>query len=41
VLPQNKAMLAIFSRSGLPLKQDSADGAIHAILSLAGRRESA
>ena len=35
VLPQNKAMLAVFSRSGLPMKQNFADGIIHVTLSLA------
>jgi len=39
VLPQNKAMLAVFSRSGLPMEQRSADGAVHVTLSLAGRQE--
>jgi RimJ/RimL family protein N-acetyltransferase len=39
VLPQNKAMLAVFSRSGLSMKQYSADGVIHVTLSLAGRPE--
>jgi len=37
VLPQNKAMLAVFSHSGLPMKQDFADGVIHVTLSLAER----
>ena len=41
VLPQNKAMLAVFSRSGLPMKQSLADGVIHVTLSLTGRREPA
>jgi RimJ/RimL family protein N-acetyltransferase len=41
VLPQNKAMLAVFSRSGLSMKQNSADGVIHVTLSLAQRTESA
>ena len=35
VLPQNKAMLAVFSRSGLPMQQNPADGTIHVTLSLA------
>jgi RimJ/RimL family protein N-acetyltransferase len=39
VLPQNKAMLAVFAHSGLPMKQELADGAIHVTLSLAERRE--
>jgi RimJ/RimL family protein N-acetyltransferase len=39
VLPQNKAMLVVFSRSGLSMKQNSADGVIHVTLSLAERPE--
>ena len=39
VLPQNKAMLAVFSRSGLPMEQRCADGVVHVTLSLTGRRE--
>jgi hypothetical protein len=34
VLSQNKAMLAVFSRSGLPMKQTRAEGTIHVTLSL-------
>jgi RimJ/RimL family protein N-acetyltransferase len=34
VLPQNKAMLAVFSRSGLPMKLTHAEGVIHVTLSL-------
>lgn len=34
VLPQNKAMLAVFSHSGLPMEQTAADGVIHVTLSL-------
>lgn len=34
VLMQNKAMLAVFSRCGLPMEQNPADGAIHVTLSL-------
>jgi RimJ/RimL family protein N-acetyltransferase len=34
VLPQNKAMLAVFSRSGLPMKQSQAEGVVHVTLSL-------
>lgn len=41
VLAQNKAMLAVFARSGLPMKQTPADGAIHVTLSLAGPLEPA
>jgi GNAT superfamily N-acetyltransferase len=37
VLPQNRAMLAVFSRSGLPMKQAPAEGFVHVTLSLAGR----
>jgi len=35
VLAQNKAMLAVFSRSGLPMKQSLAGGTIQVTLSLA------
>ena len=34
VLRENTAMLAVLARSGLPLKQSFADGAVHAVLSL-------
>jgi len=34
VLPHNKAMLAVFLRSGLPMKQTQAEGVIHVTLSL-------
>jgi RimJ/RimL family protein N-acetyltransferase len=34
VLPQNKAMLAVFTRSGLPMKKALEDGAVHVSLSL-------
>ncbi len=34
VLPQNKAMLAVFSHSGLPMTQTPAEGVIHVTLSL-------
>ena len=37
VLPQNKAMLAVFLRSGLPMKQTQAEGVIHVTLSLTDR----
>ena len=37
VLPQNKAMLAVFSHSGLPMKQSQTEGIIHVTLSLAER----
>ena len=36
VLPQNKAMLAVFRRSGLPMKLSTAEDAIHVTLSLKG-----
>ena len=36
VLPENKGMLAVFGRSGLPMKQEFADGVVHVILSLVG-----
>jgi len=37
VLPQNKAMLAVFSRSGLPMKLTHTEGVIHVTLSLTDR----
>ncbi|MCX6876623.1 MAG: GNAT family N-acetyltransferase [Verrucomicrobia bacterium] len=37
VLARNKAMLAVFSRSGLPMKQNFADGVTHVTLSLTER----
>ena len=37
VLPQNKAMLAVFSRSGLPMKRTQTEGVIHVTLSLTDR----
>ena len=40
VLPQNKAMLAVFSRSGLPMKETQAEGIIHVTLSLTDRLQS-
>lgn len=39
VLPQNKAMLAVFAHSGLPMTQSPADGTIHVTLSLSEKRE--
>lgn len=39
VLPQNRAMLAVFTRSGLPMEQRSEDGCIHVTLSLAPDRD--
>lgn len=38
VLPQNKAMLAVFSRSGLSMTQTPAEGVIHVTLSLTDRQ---
>jgi RimJ/RimL family protein N-acetyltransferase len=37
VLPQNKAMLSVFSRSGLPMEQTQTEGVIHVTLSLTDR----
>lgn len=37
VLPQKKAMLAVFLRGGLPMKQTQAEGVIHVTLSLTDR----
>jgi RimJ/RimL family protein N-acetyltransferase len=37
VLPENSSMLAVFARSGLPMKQTFGDGAVHATLSLAAK----
>jgi len=37
VLPQNRAMLAVFSRSGLPMTQAQAEGLTHVTLSLYGQ----
>jgi len=34
VLPQNKAMLAVFARSGLPMRKTLEEGAVHVTLSL-------
>jgi RimJ/RimL family protein N-acetyltransferase len=36
VLPVNRAMLAVFARSGLPLRSTTEDGVVHVALSLAG-----
>jgi RimJ/RimL family protein N-acetyltransferase len=36
VLPENKAMLAVFSRSGLPMKKAFGSDAVHVTLSLTG-----
>ena len=35
VLPENKGMQAVFSKSGFPVKQEYADGVMHITLSLA------
>jgi RimJ/RimL family protein N-acetyltransferase len=40
VLPQNRAMLAVFSRSGLPMKQTLTEGVIHVTLSLSDAQQS-
>jgi RimJ/RimL family protein N-acetyltransferase len=37
VLPQNNAMLAVFLRSGLPMKRAQSEGVIHVTLSLTDR----
>jgi GNAT superfamily N-acetyltransferase len=37
VLQQNKAMLAVFSRSGFPMKRTPTEGTIHVTLSLTDR----
>jgi hypothetical protein len=34
VLAENRAMLAVFARSGLPMKRSLEEGAIHMTLSL-------
>jgi hypothetical protein len=34
VLAENQAMLAVFTRSGLPIKKSLEEGAIHVTLSL-------
>lgn len=39
VLPDNKGMLAVFSRSGFPMKQEYAEGVAHVTLLLAGERK--
>jgi GNAT superfamily N-acetyltransferase len=36
VLQENKGMLVVFNRSGLPMKQEYADGITHVTLSLSG-----
>lgn len=37
VLPGNKSMLAVFSRSGLPMHQRREGGVVHVVLALAGK----
>lgn len=39
VLPGNRSMLDVFSRSGLPMKQSETDGVVHVTLSLKARSE--
>ena len=36
VLRENGGMLAVFKRSGFPMKQESAEGVVHVTLSLTG-----
>jgi GNAT superfamily N-acetyltransferase len=36
VLRENRGMLAVFKRSGFPMKQESAEGVVHVTLSLRG-----
>jgi len=38
VLPENIAMLTVFSRSGLPMEKKFKDGADHVTLSLTGEK---
>jgi GNAT superfamily N-acetyltransferase len=38
VLQENRGMLAVFKRSGLPMKQESAEGVVNVTLSLRGER---
>ncbi len=40
VLAENKAMLAVFARSGLPMKKSLEEGAVHVCLSLSGHAPS-
>jgi GNAT superfamily N-acetyltransferase len=37
VLPVNRGMLAVFARSGLPMRQSAEDGVVHVALSLEGQ----
>jgi ribosomal protein S18 acetylase RimI-like enzyme len=36
VLPENKGMLAVFKKSGFPIKQEIVEGLAHVTISLAG-----
>ena len=36
VLPENKGMLAVFNRSGFPIRQEISEGLAHVTISLAG-----
>jgi RimJ/RimL family protein N-acetyltransferase len=38
VLPENRAMLAVFARSGLPMRKSLEEGALHVTLSLSAQR---
>jgi GNAT superfamily N-acetyltransferase len=38
VLQEDRGMLAVFKRSGFPMKQESAEGVVHVTLSLRGER---
>ena len=38
VLQENRGMLAVFKRSGFPIKQETAEGVVHVTLSLRGER---
>lgn len=38
VLPENRGMLAVFSRSGLPCSQELAEGVVHVTLLLSGSK---
>jgi GNAT superfamily N-acetyltransferase len=37
VLPVNRGMLTVFSRSGLPMQSATEDGVVHVALSLTGQ----
>jgi len=38
VLPENRGMLTVFSRSGLPVKTEHGGDAVHVTMSLTGDR---